>query len=123
ISGSAWLLPAASTTLQRVEGNKSLRVSPFPTRVFTLKLCTKTAEEKQAIEKSKISCSTRSGIRLLKETQLPKRKEEDDFTNGPQKQNGQPWAPAKRRDDLYVAAGYPCAQWLRRHERWCPEFQ
>jgi hypothetical protein len=64
ISGSAWLLPAASTTLQRVEGNKSLRLSPFPTRVFTLTVCTKTAEEKQADEKNKISCSTRSGIRL-----------------------------------------------------------
>src|SRR5262249_28976907 len=65
-SGSAWLLPAASTTLQRVEGNKSLRVSPFPTRVFTLSVCTNTAEEKQAARKIQISCSTRSEIRLLR---------------------------------------------------------
>jgi hypothetical protein len=39
-------------------------VSPFPARVFTLTVCTKTAEEKQATEKSKISGSTRAGIRL-----------------------------------------------------------
>src|SRR5262249_33086019 len=122
VSGSAWLLPAASTTLQRVEGNKSLRVSPFPTRVFTLPVCTKAAEEKQATEKSKISCSTRCGIRLIRKTQLPKRKEEDDFTNEPQEQNGQPCA-ADDRDDLDVTPEYPYAWQLRRHDRWRPEFQ
>jgi hypothetical protein len=37
---------------------------PVPRRVLTLTACIKTAEEKRAARKIKISCSTRSGIRL-----------------------------------------------------------
>jgi hypothetical protein len=43
---------AATTTLQCVEGNKSLRPCPFPAGVFTSAVCIKTAEDKQAREKS-----------------------------------------------------------------------
>src|SRR5436190_901026 len=52
MSGSAWLSPAATTTLQCVEGKKSFRPCPFPAGVFTSAVCIKTAEEKQAREKS-----------------------------------------------------------------------
>src|SRR2546426_646790 len=43
---------AATTTLQCVEGKKSLRPCPFPPGVFTSAVCIKTAEDKQAREKS-----------------------------------------------------------------------
>jgi len=43
---------AATTTLQWVEGKKSLRPCPFPAWVFTSAVCIKTAEYKQAREKS-----------------------------------------------------------------------
>src|SRR5260370_5445600 len=52
ISGSAWLSPAATTTLQCVEGKKSLRPYPFTAGVFTSAVCITTAEDKQAREKS-----------------------------------------------------------------------
>jgi hypothetical protein len=45
-TGSAWLLPAARTTLQCVEGNKSLWRHPIPASAFTLGVRVKIAEEK-----------------------------------------------------------------------------
>src|SRR4029077_19514667 len=53
ISGSAWLSPAATTTLQCVEGKKSLRPRPSSPREFTLTACIKIAEDRQATRKSK----------------------------------------------------------------------
>src|SRR4029077_9207750 len=52
MSRSACLPPAATTTLQCVEGKKSLRPCPFPAGVFTSAVCITTAEDKQAREKS-----------------------------------------------------------------------
>src|SRR5262249_392834 len=52
-SGSAPLLPAARTTLQCVEGNKSFWPHPFPASSFTVRVCIKIAEETQAAKKLK----------------------------------------------------------------------
>jgi hypothetical protein len=52
MSGSVWLLPAASTTLQWVEGKKSLWPCPSLARVFTLTVGIKIAEEKASGEKN-----------------------------------------------------------------------
>jgi hypothetical protein len=52
ISGSVWLSPAATTTLQCVEGKKSLWPIPFRAWVFTSAVCITTAEDKHAREKS-----------------------------------------------------------------------
>jgi hypothetical protein len=40
-----WLSPAATTTLQCVEGKKSLRPCPFPAEVFASAVRIKTAED------------------------------------------------------------------------------
>jgi hypothetical protein len=46
------VVKATNATLQCVEGKKSLRPCPFPAGVFTSAVCIKTAEDKQAREKS-----------------------------------------------------------------------
>jgi hypothetical protein len=68
MSGSVWLLPAAGTTLQWVEGKKSLWSCPSLTRVFTLTVVIKIAEEKQAARKNPKFRAARAQDPFLKES-------------------------------------------------------
>src|SRR5262249_27387330 len=55
--GSDWLLPAAVIALQCVKGKKSVWQHPVPASAFTLEVCIKIAEEKQAAKKLKFSAA------------------------------------------------------------------